>query len=204
MTVKSPAKSTASNTASIVPRKSESAQKDLSLYRVIGIDPGKSGGIAIIDFCTKHGRFSSQQVRGLHAMPDTEADTADLIRSYVRAADGCTRENVYVYMEHVHFMPMMRKQSGVANWNFGVSYGTVRGILAGAKLQRKFITASLWQKRLSCRTKGNKNVTKTRAQELFPQTAGITLKTADALLVSLYGVLDLIQIYGLRDRRGPK
>lgn len=185
-----------------------SARKTLSValsnYRVIGIDPGKSGGIAIIDFQTKHGRFSSQKVRGLHAMPDTEADIAEVIRSYVRAADGFYRGNVYVYMEHVHFMPIMRKQSGVANWNFGVSYGSVRGILAGAKLQRKFITANIWQKRLSCRTKGNKNVTKTRAQELFPETPGITLKTADALLLSLYGVLDLIQLYGLRERRLPK
>ncbi len=43
-----------------------------------------------------------------------------------------------------------------------------------------------WQKEMGCLTKGDKNVTKRRAQELFP-TLKITHAIADALLIAEYG-----------------
>ena len=44
----------------------------------------------------------------------------------------------------------------------------------------------VWQKALGCMTGGDKNVTKRRAQELFPGHK-ITHATADALLIAHYG-----------------
>jgi hypothetical protein len=57
-----------------------------------------------------------------------------------------------------------------------------------------------WQNRLACRTKGDKKVTKSLAIKLFPflsktlssgeRKSTVTLDTADALLIGLYGYLE--------------
>ena len=43
-----------------------------------------------------------------------------------------------------------------------------------------------WQKYLGCLTKGDKNVSKAKAQELFPDLK-ITHAIADSLLIAEYG-----------------
>ena len=55
---------------------------------------------------------------------------------------------------------------------------------AGISFER--IRPQVWQKSLGCMTGGDKNITKRRAQELFPQLK-ITHATADALLIAYYG-----------------
>ncbi len=47
------------------------------------------------------------------------------------------------------------------------------------------VTPQRWQKMLGCRSKGDKNVTKRRAQDLFPQVR-VTHALADALLLAEY------------------
>jgi hypothetical protein len=48
------------------------------------------------------------------------------------------------------------------------------------------IRPQVWQKELGCLTKGDKNVSKRKAQELFPSMK-VTHATADALLIAKYG-----------------
>jgi hypothetical protein len=48
------------------------------------------------------------------------------------------------------------------------------------------IRPQVWQKKLGCMTKGNKNITKQKAQELFPSIK-VTHAIADALLIATYG-----------------
>jgi hypothetical protein len=48
------------------------------------------------------------------------------------------------------------------------------------------VRPQIWQKELNCLTGGQKNITKQRAQELFPSIK-VTHAIADALLIAKYG-----------------
>lgn len=133
----------------------------------IGIDPGKSGGIAVID-------------RGairLCKLNYTEADVAEFLREASREWDK------KAYIERVHSMP---KQGVASSFRFGESYGFLRGLLIGLKIPFETVAPGVWQRNLRCLSKGDKNVTKARAQELFPSVK-VTHAIADALLIAEFG-----------------
>jgi len=132
--------------------------------RILGIDPGQSGGIALLGEITP---MASK-------MPDTEKDIFDLLDSY----DGNR-----AYIEAVHAMP----GQGVSScFKFGRNYGFLRGCLIALGIPFETVTPQKWQKALGCLSHGDKNVTKAKAQELFPSLK-VTHSTADALLIALYG-----------------
>ncbi|RLE28249.1 MAG: hypothetical protein DRJ65_00030 [Acidobacteria bacterium] len=133
---------------------------------IIGIDPGQSGAIAWI------GRDGAG-VEPLKNM--TERDVVDLLRGF-RKASIC-------FIEHVHSMP---RQGVASSFKFGMSYGGLRMAVVAAGVPLETVSPSKWQGDLGCRTKGDKNVTKRRAQELFPQIK-ITHAVADALLITEWG-----------------
>jgi hypothetical protein len=132
----------------------------------IGIDPGQSGGIAI----TRLGGYAEA-----FKMPDTEADTAELLRDLKERADFAL-----CAIESVHSMP---KQGVASSFKFGRSYGFLRGLLIGLQIPFEEITPQVWQKEMNCRTGGDKNVSKSKAQQLWPNLK-ITHALADALLIA--------------------
>lgn len=133
----------------------------------LGIDPGASGGIAVI---WANGQASA------HKMPETEDDVIEAIEEIASSND------VFAVIEKVHSMP---KQGVASSFAFGVSYGGLRMALAALKIRREHVTPQKWQKELGCLTKGDKNVSKRRAQELFPKIK-VTHAIADALLIAEY------------------
>lgn len=135
--------------------------------RVIGIDPGKSGGIA---WCVD----GFMQV---WATPKTEADIARLFFDFSQFKD------THCFIEKVHSMP---KQGVVSTFTFGQGYGFLRACLVCHKIPFEEVTPSKWQKALGCVARGDKNKLKAKAQQLFPDL-DVTLKTADALLICEYG-----------------
>ena len=132
----------------------------------MGIDPGQSGGIAVISETGE-----SWAVK----MPETERDTWVIFSMWANQ-DG----SIQARLEKVHAMP---KQGVSSTFKFGQSYGFLRGCLIGARIPFQEITAAQWQGKLHCRTGGKKNVTKQRAQQWFPELQ-ITHATADALLLA--------------------
>lgn len=140
----------------------------------IGIDPGQSGGIAVVAGDTTVASL-------IYKMPDTEADLTDLFEK-ISGMDA-NKINSHTYIEKVHSMPA---QGVVSSFKFGYNFGLLVGMLAAHKLPYTFVTPQKWQKELGCMTKGDKNVSKKRAQELFP-TLKITHAVADALLIAEYG-----------------
>lgn len=134
----------------------------------IGIDPGQSGGIAYLNENFAHP----------HKMPDTEADTAELLREIRDSYDG--HSTLLCFIESVHSMP---KQGVSSSFKFGRSYGFLRGLLIGLKIPFEEITPQVWQKEMNCRTGGDKNVSKAKAQQLWPELK-ITHALADALLIA--------------------
>ena len=133
----------------------------------IGIDPGKSGGIAIIaDGC------EPWAVK----MPETERDIYDTIRALRSWSD----RDAVALIERVHSSPQM---GVVSAFTFGSGYGALRMALIAAEIPFTEVTPAVWQKTQGCRTNGDKNISKARAQQLFP-TLKITHATADALLIA--------------------
>ena len=132
---------------------------------VIGIDPGQSGGIA----------FIGNEVTA-YKMPETERDVYDLLEGY---------EGAVVFLEKVHSMP---GQGVASSFKFGRGYGFLRGVITALKYPLHDVTPIKWQRMLGCLTKGDKNVTKQKAQQLFPHIR-ITHATADCLLIAYYGKL---------------
>ncbi len=138
------------------------------MLQIIGIDPGASGGIAAI-----HGDATY-----VSAIPETEHDTCDLLRSLRMGEYQC-----HAYIEKVHAFP----GQGVASmFKFGRGYGFLRGCLVALGIPFEEVSPAVWQRDLKCLSKGDKNVTKAMAQRLFPNLT-VTHHVADALLIAEWG-----------------
>jgi hypothetical protein len=148
---------------------------------VIGIDPGKNGGIAWI----QDGKPCVEK------MPETLRDLWELICDINSATNGTPYERLMAacwtpkaYIEQVHSSPQMGVTSA---FTFGNGFGHLEMALTAAGIPFERVRPQVWQKAMGCMSKGNKNVTKAKAQELFPSLK-VTHATADALLIASYGV----------------
>lgn len=131
----------------------------------IGIDPGVSGGVAWLS--------DSGVYQGAAKMPQTDADILALLRQF----EG---DKAVAVLERVHSMP---KQGHNGAFTFGRNYGAVQMALAATGIPFDLVTPQKWQQVMGCRTKGDKNVSKRRAQQLFPGRQ-VTHAIADALLIA--------------------
>jgi hypothetical protein len=144
---------------------------------IIGIDPGVTGGIAWI----------ADGKPCVEKMPDTLQDLWELLRD-IQYHEFATPRNpgehgCKAYIEHVHSSPQMGVKSA---FTFGQGYGRLEMALTAAGIPFERVLPRKWQTALKCLTKGDKNVSKRRAQELYPQLK-ITHATADSLLIATYG-----------------
>ena len=131
----------------------------------IGIDPGKSGSIAFV--CEE----------SAWTIPTSSTDR-DLIDAIVDA--DCEDKIAFALIEQVSSSPQM---GVVSAFTFGRSYGSLEMLLSACNVPFERITPAKWQDAMKCRTGGDKNISKRRAQELFP-TIKVTHKNADALLLA--------------------
>lgn len=138
----------------------------------IGIDPGVNGGIAWIT----DGKACVEK------MPDTLQDLWDLIMS-IRISCGKNNTGIMAYIEQVHSSPQMGVKSA---FTFGQGFGHLEMALTAAGIPFERVRPQVWQKALGCMTKGDKNITKRKAQELFPGIKA-THWSSDALLIAHYG-----------------
>ena len=134
---------------------------------IIGIDPGSaSGGIAIL----------SEGKVEVFKMPETEMDIFQIFED--RCFDKPT-----VFLEIVHSMP---KQGISSAFKFGKNFGFLLGVVTALRYPLHMVSPQRWQKELGCMSRGDKNVTKVKCQQLFPQIK-VTHAVADALLIAEYG-----------------
>jgi hypothetical protein len=136
----------------------------MSLY--LGVDPGKSGSLA---FVTSDG--VAWTVKG----DSTYRDLVDAIQ------DAQSIQPIaFALIECVSSSPQM---GVVSAFSFGRSYGSLEMLLTACGVAFERITPVKWQNAMKCRTGGDKNISKNRAQELFP-TLKVTHANADALLLA--------------------
>jgi hypothetical protein len=139
---------------------------------IIGIDPGVNGGIAWIT----DGRACAEK------MPDTLRDLWELIGD-ITLSPPSYEKKYFAYVEQVSSSPQM---GVVSAFTFGRGYGHLEMALTAAGIPFERVRPQSWQKAMGCLTKGDKNVTKRKAQELFPQLK-VTHAIADSLLIAHYG-----------------
>lgn len=141
----------------------------------IGIDPGKHGGIAVLD--------ETGAIVDVVKMPETPQDLLEFLSQY--------KENSVCTLERVGGMP---GNGGSAMFNFGKGYGHLQMALIALEIPTEDVTPNKWEKTYQLGSSGKfgktewKNKLKAKAQQLFPSLGKkITLATCDALLIAEYG-----------------
>lgn len=140
--------------------------------RYIGIDPGMTGSIVTLD--------SDGHVLRATPMPSTETDI--LLELGAACCDELASggKHVHAFIEGVHAFP---KMGAVSAFTFGRGYGGLLMALSARYVPFDIITPQKWQAVMQCRTGGDKNVSKRRAQQLFPGIK-VTHAIADGLLIA--------------------
>lgn len=138
----------------------------------LGVDPGVGGGAVCVT--TEFDGGMPPTVRSLKFKDKTERE----IDEWFHALEGLS----LAVIERVSSSPQM---GVVSAFTFGRSYGFLRGMLIGYGHPFVEVSPQKWQKAMGCLSKGNKNVTKAKAQQLYPNEK-ITHAIADALLLATY------------------
>ena len=151
---------------------------------IIGIDPGVSGAISVLenkkvievyDMPTMiDGKKNKRQVNG--------AQVANIIKEKL----DDNKETVVV-VEQVNAMP---GQGVTSMFNFGQSFGVIKGICSALSLPIYFVRPTKWKRHFNL-IKTNKDASRTKAIEIYP---GISHKIsrkkdsnkADAILIARY------------------
>ena len=144
--------------------------------KCIGIDPGKGGGIAVI----------TNETVELHNCPNTVEGMALLIGICL---NDVAAYRTKVFLEKVWAFPT---DGRAGSFTFGENYGQWQGILASHELEPKLVTPKEWQSHFDIKKGLPKNVRKKILKQMAidrcPNTKKVTLKTADAILIAIYGV----------------
>ena len=149
---------------------------------IIGIDPGISGAICfikngkIIDVVEMpsmaDGKKNKRQVNG--------AEVTNIFNKVINTNHdkmGSRDENeVKVVIEHVTAMP---GQGVTSMFNFGQSFGVIKGICAALKLPIYFVRPAKWKKHFNL-IKTEKDASRTKAIEIFPYISSQLSRKKDA------------------------
>jgi len=151
----------------------------------IGIDPGVAGGIAVLDdrgrpvYTGKLGTMTPRDVLDvLEAYDQRKLQVGNPMDPGREAVAALERVNAGVFGNG------KAGRMGVSSaFTFGRGVGLLQMALTAARIPFDQVAPAAWQQALGCRTKGDKNISKARAQQLFP-TVNVTHAIADALLLA--------------------
>jgi len=155
---------------------------------IIGIDPGKNGGIALLD--------QEGNVINVEKMPETPQDLYSSLAQLSSLVSAFDDSQLVVYIEKVGGIP---GQGASSAFSFGKGCGHLEMALLALKLKTNDVTPQKWQKLYSvghssitkstaAEKKEHKLKLKAKAQSLFPSLGKkITNATCDALLIAEYG-----------------
>lgn len=118
----------------------------------IGIDPGKSGALAVIYTDENNNPFR------IKVIPFEET-------AYRDALAACTDSRVVCCLEKVGAMP---GQGVVSMFNFGQNFGFIQGLLVANKIPYQLVPPQTWKKEFSL--SGDKQMSIDVCKRLFPHT----------------------------------
>ena len=142
---------------------------------IIGIDPGISGSICffndgkildVIEMPTMtEGKKNKKQVNG-----------AQVYNEILKKIDKIEKYNVRVVIEKVSAMP---GQGVTSMFNFGQSFGILKGICSAMQLPLYYVRPAKWKKYFGL-INSEKDASRTRAIEMFPNFSSQLSKKKDA------------------------
>ena len=151
---------------------------------IIGIDPGISGSICffqdgkilqVIEMPTMiDGKKKKRQVNG-----------SQIYNEILKRINEFEKQNVRVVIEQVSAMP---GQGVTSMFNFGQSFGILKGICSAMQLPMYFVRPTKWKKHYNL-INSDKDASRTRAIEIFPYFSSHLSKKkdtnkADAILIA--------------------
>ena len=130
---------------------------------IIGIDPGISGSICffedgkildVLEMPTMtEGKKNKKQVNG-----------SQIYNEILSRINQINNKDVRVVIEHVSAMP---GQGVTSMFNFGQSFGILKGICAAMQLPMYFVRPAKWKKYFNL-INSEKDASRTKAIEIFP------------------------------------
>jgi crossover junction endodeoxyribonuclease RuvC len=151
---------------------------------IIGIDPGLSGGIAVLD---------NNKVLDLFDMPvmadgkkNKKQLNSALLAKLIKEKTSNSSESA-VIVEQVNAMP---GQGVTSMFNFGQTFGAIKGICATLELPIFFVRPSKWKKHFEL-INSSKDASRTKAIEMYPHLAQELSKKkdvnkSDAILIARF------------------
>ena len=151
--------------------------------RIIGIDPGLSGGIAILDDLKIFDLFD-MPIMSEGKKNKNQLNSAQLVNIIKK---NIISEETFVIVEQVSAMP---GQGVTSMFNFGQSFGVIKGICSAMQLPMYFVRPAKWKKYFNL-IKTEKEASRTKAIEIFPQISSKLSKKkdnnkADAILIASF------------------
>ena len=153
---------------------------------IIGIDPGISGSICffengvildVLEMPTMtDGKKNKKQVNG-----------SQIFNEISKRIQGIDNKSIKVVIEQVSAMP---GQGVTSMFNFGQSFGILKGICSGMQLPVFFVRPAKWKKYYNL-INSEKDASRTRAIEIFPYfSSQLSRKKdsnkADAILIASF------------------
>ena len=153
---------------------------------IIGIDPGISGSICffengkileVVEMPTMtDGKKNKRQVNG-----------AQIYNEILKRINKNDEQNIRVIIEQVSAMP---GQGVTSMFNFGQSFGILKGICSAMQLPMYFVRPAKWKKYYGL-INSEKDASRTRAIEMFPYFSSQLSKKkdsnkADAILIASF------------------
>ena len=153
--------------------------------KIIGIDPGLSGAIAILE---------NNKVLNIFDIPVmTEGKknkrqlNSALLVNLLKENINKEEEEVAVVVEQVNAMP---GQGVTSMFNFGQTFGAIKGICAALEFPIYFVRPSKWKKHFEL-INSSKDSSRTKAIEMYPKLSNQLSKKkdvnkSDAILIARF------------------
>ena len=152
--------------------------------KIIGIDPGLSGAIAVLE---------NNKVLNVYEMPvmsegkknKRQLNSALLVN--LLKENVLNNEEVAIVVEQVNAMP---GQGVTSMFNFGQTFGAIKGICAALGFPIFFVRPSKWKKYFEL-INSSKDSSRTKAIELYPKLSNQLAKKkdvnkSDAILIARF------------------
>ena len=153
---------------------------------IIGIDPGITGAICF---------FENGQVKDIIEMPNMadgkknkrQINGPQIYNEILARITDIPKKDVFVVIEQVSAMP---GQGVTSMFNFGQSFGAIKGICSAMQLSMHFVRPVKWKKYFSL-IKSEKDASRTKVIEIFPYISSQLSRKkdsnkADAILIASF------------------
>ena len=152
--------------------------------KIIGIDPGLSGAIAVLE---------ENKVLGIYDMPvmtdgkksKKQLNSAQLVS--IIKQNTSNNDELAIVVEQVNAMP---GQGVTSMFNFGQTFGAIKGVCAALELPIFFVRPSKWKKYFEL-INSSKDSSRTKAIEMYPSLSNQLAKKkdvnkSDAILIARF------------------